>query len=937
MSTRPASSWTRPKEGRWIAGVCGALAARLGASPGLWRSAFAIAAVAGVALAVFYAIFDIATFGEPAANATRWTAIGGGLLAALAYPVLALLLPGGERQRRWDFASAGLVVFLLLLVGQALGVLLAPYWETAKAAWMSRGASGWFTWFGDYHEIYGFGVKDVVLGAFFVSAGGFVWIQRDAVKRFFRSMHTGVTLVVMTTLAVTLGVLIPQIDGFEDPDQRVDLTKEYADYELFKKVGYQKLPSNLMDGHEQYQAFRWAEGYFLYHVLHLYGIGMPAAVIPPQAEEGLEAFGRKYGIEERDNRRKQMTAAFQGQAKVAEIATLLHTNEDAFWRFFEVSTLLDWNRTYKSHWFAMLLTLLGVAVAFNTFRAQPARLLSVKKLGFVVVHMGVMILLGGGLVSKLFTDRGLLTLFLDGQAQDTYARHFDPRKPARMPFHVRLDHFSRKDWPALEVVFFDEQFSSRVPRYTLWQDREIELDFAEDAEGNVRPNLRLRVLDLHDRTEIGLPNVAEAATPEEGRVPLVEFLATDAHLMPGHQHEEGPDHDHTRRAYLFPMDRVPQPYVDPGRAFRIGAVHDGDPSAFMPDSGVPTIGYVEVTVTTADNPAPRLYPVQLGQEIEVAGGFRLRFADASADFGEGRGDRQGSTHSLPLAQQPDGFAAAWIDVLPPNGATPERRIVMEDIDDVEHGLQREHTYTEVVLRLRWDDWRAPGPPRYVLQWGEGREPKLYSEDGGEWPVVAGEPLPLPGTNPIVPLQFLNHATFEKNLTFLPPEERGDGWDADFYSPTPVGLQLEVTRYPDTDREVVETVSMATTEFAESDKWFSGDETFAILFLENREMLPYEWRSVLTILERDNAGNLYEVPLGTEKDREIRVNDYFTYKGYRFFQTDARAEQPDYSGIGVVYDPGIPLVLIGMYTIIAGAVIAFLVKPIRLGWERVAKA
>ena len=92
------------------------------------------------------------------------------------------------------------------------------------------------------------------------------------------------------------------------------------------------------------------------------------------------------------------------------------------------------------------------------------------------------------------------------------------------------------------------------------------------------------------------------------------------------------------------------------------------------------------------------------------------------------------------------------------------------------------------------------------------------------------------------------------------------------------------------------------------------------------MLPFEWRSVLTIVEKDNSGRSYEVPLGTERAREIRVNDYFYYKGYRFFQTDANAQRPTYSGIGVVYDPGIPFVLWGMYATIVGASIAFLVRP-----------
>ena len=71
----------------------------------------------------------------------------------------------------------------------------------------------------------------------------------------------------------------------------------------------------------------------------------------------------------------------------------------------------------------------------------------------------------------------------------------------------------------------------------------------------------------------------------------------------------------------------------------------------------------------------------------------------------------------------------------------------------------------------------------------------------------------------------------------------------------------------------------------------------------------------------------QVDVGDEHEREIRVNDYFHYRGYRFFQTNANPKFPTYSGIGVVYDPGIPLVLYGMYPIIVGTILAFILRPI----------
>jgi cytochrome c biogenesis protein ResB len=140
-------------------------------------------------------------------------------------------------------------------------------------------------------------------------------------------------------------------------------------------------------------------------------------------------------------------------------------------------------------------------------------------------------------------------------------------------------------------------------------------------------------------------------------------------------------------------------------------------------------------------------------------------------------------------------------------------------------------------------------------------------------------------------------------------------------------------HPGTEREHVEEVTMSTSEIGRANVWFTGDERFALVFLENTEGFPFDWRSVLAVWETDADGRPYKVDAGSKSEREIRVNDYFTYRGYRFFQTNATPEDPTYSGIGVVYDPGIPIVLLGMYTIIAGTILAFMVRPIVLSWRR----
>ena len=970
--TDSSALWARPSKGRMISGVCALLAERLGRSVRAVRIFTTLMAIVGISVALAFAVFDHALFEGGAPDAMRGAMVVLGLIPAFLYPMLAMLLPEERTPRRWDFGSAFGVIFLVMLVGQAVGLLIAPYWDYAKGKFLTDGASGLLLCFVDYPSEIGLGAKDFVLVAFFLSTGSFLFLQRSAVRTFFRSMYVGVTLTVLTVLSIAVGVLVPQMDGFEDPDERVNLAREEADLALFEEFGYQKLPKSLEDGHEQYQAFRWAEGYFIYHAMHLYGIGMPDASLTPSMESGLERYGRRYGFQEQKNKRKQMTAMFSGQNKINEIGAFIHDHERTFWRAFEVCTLLHLNRTYKSNWFTTLLSMLGVAIFLNAYKNwsfQMSRLpqalkfaaaaagfvaflkvttaltlpwgdvgiimgalaaaalvlgpgvssstVKLQKLGFFVVHNGLIVLLIGGGVSKLFTDRGILQLDLrDQKPQDTYYRHYDFNKLARLPFGVKLDHFARQDWLGLEVVFPEERFTSRPPRYTLWKDRKIELDYVDDGEGGLRPDLAVRVLEIHDRADIGLVHVAEAIDREAELMPLVELVIND-------DEKDG-------RALLVPLAGPNAVYPtevlrEPNGAWRLAASFGPNPEQNFPE-GNGRLGFLTYYVVGKGDGQEQFAAVSIGDEIELLGGYRVRIHDATKDLRFGADTNEGSSHPVALEDQPIRFPALWVDVISPEGKEVERRVVIEGVDDVQAGRQDDHFYTEVVLGFTLDRWSAPGPPRFLLHWGPDEAPALVSQNGEYSPIALGATLDLPGETRVATRQLLQRATFEKNLTFRDPDVRGDDWDAAFYSKSPRGVVLEVTRHPGMPDEVVDRVELATSEKSQAFYWSSPDREFDVYFLENTEMLPYEWRSVLTIVEEDESGNFAEVDLGTEEKREIRVNDYLYYKGFRFFQTNANAQRPTYSGIGVVYDPGIPLVLLGMYTIIVGGSIAFLIRP-----------
>lgn len=821
--------------------------------------------------------------------------------------------------RRWGFLSAGAVIVTAMVVGQIVGELLSR-WPPLRALLTKIGAVSSLGRFeaGVFESMV---LRDWLLTAFLVAAISVAWTSRRAIVDFFRSMQTGVALVVLSTVAVGVGVLVPQIDNFEDPEQRITQANRQ----------------------EEFNKFRWAESYFLYHLMHLYGIGMPTAEIPPAAVEGLERYGRVYGEEERKNREVQMRAALAGQAKSAAIEQFGVRHRAALEKAFDVCTALHLNRTYKSNWFATLMWMLGAGILINTFRYPWRVLLSYQKVGFFVTHVGMLTMLSGGFVSNLFTDRGILELELGEGPQDTYYRHYRSDKFARMPFAVKLDRFARKEWKALDVHFLQEKFTTSPPRYTLWPGRRIPLDWRDDGKGNLTPGIELLVREVHDHARVGPPKIREGEVGDGG--PALEVVHFDApphrRLPEGHSEADGHDHgpaEHTgadgRRA-LFMAPQFGKPWSDPAGAFRLAVARGTQISGLFPAEGEESLATLEIEVRSAAQGAPQPYRVKLGERIDLPDGYTLEVVAATRDLEFPR-DQDGPLDPLPIERQADGVPALWVQLTKAGGgvegvANSERRLVTE-FDAVSLGAQDRYPLKDVVIRMSFDRWSVQGAPRFVFHWDSEGKAFLTAQGGGSTPVALNEDLPLPGETRVTLRGLYERARFDREIEFIEPPPRVDGFDPAFYETDDRGLVLDVIYEPRTPRERVQTVRMATTDDGQSNLWQSDDNRVGLHFLENTAGFPFDWRSVLSFVRTDAEGKPYVVDTGGEKQREIRVNDYFSYGGYRFFQTNADPKRPRYSGIGVVYDPGIEIVLVGMYTIILGTVLAFLVRPIRRGMQ-----
>ena len=93
-----------------------------------------------------------------------------------------------------------------------------------------------------------------------------------------------------------------------------------------------------------------------------------------------------------------------------------------------------------------------------------------------------------------------------------------------------------------------------------------------------------------------------------------------------------------------------------------------------------------------------------------------------------------------------------------------------------------------------------------------------------------------------------------------------------------------------------------------------------LALEMRADEPKAFRSSLAVLEdgKKVAG------------KTIVVNDPLRYRGFMFYQSNFRKEDPTYSGIQVVKDPGLGVVFAGFAMMSAGVIFVYYIRPRILG-------
>ena len=343
---------------------------------------------------------------------------------------------------------------------------------------------------------------------------------------------------------------------------------------------------------------------------------------------------------------------------------------------------------------------------------------------------------------------------------------------------MRLDAYQREDWPGLLITYPERTERTdkehRVtwipPTHTVWEGRELELDF-DTVDGSREPNYRLEVtrylrkVDIRGPFGFSAPIVRKIDRGDEG-----SYLRPAAGIQRISRGEVGngetqPDitlEDWT----LEPLPEYAPAEIQRDAFFRFGPIAadaSGRPEMLSDREFKRTFVLRYEYVKSAEEVAPLLEPVTTGygkihcrversevegseeveqsfdvtakgQAFQLPGGYQMRVNLIENDY------RMSEQRGMWSAPEPRLEVLVWSD----SNSKVDRRMLYPYSDPGSLGQQDQFNYPEVFVRFDWDAWRYPVAQRFLLVQREGEaNPKLYSvpEVGGEGQLVDEEVLP----------------------------------------------------------------------------------------------------------------------------------------------------------------------------------------------------
>lgn len=545
-------------------------------------------------------------------------------------------------------------------------------------------------------------------------------------------------------------------------------------------------------------------------------------------------------------------------------------------RYGSLAPVLLWlgvDDVFRAAWFYGLLGLLTVSVVLVGTRRAVWRL---AMLGHMLSHLGIAVILIGGLLGALFGERGMIDIHEGEIARSVVLTDRGVPTGERLPldFALRLDDFEiDRHEPDYRIRVYEE----KGPGYRLVSSLRVEE--AEAWTSVDGAGTELRALNLYTDFELKR-ELRSADTGGGGQALEVDLLLSD---------------DVVELTLLAGVPNRTRVEVDEDGSV-LGLVSEPLGEAELSELARSVPARHLVTVVTDDGVAGEL-EVVLGESRELAGGGSLRALAFEPDFVFDTATGAASSRSSePLNP------ALRVAVRQAGSTVDEERWLFQNLPG--YGDPHDEAHGGKVAGDRLVYHHEPAlrpPPRETLVVGATRE--VWQFENGE--VVARSPLEdfpreLPGVS------MTGYQLLDGVIEVERPTSRSDAWS------NPV-LELELRRDGNTSRELL------AAAYSQPIRLPDGKH---LLTFEPRSDDVKDYRSRLTVLEGDSVVT----------SKTIEVNDPLWHNGYVFYQSNYRAEDPTYSGILVVKDPGFPVVLLGFVMISIGVIFIYYVRPRIYRWR-----
>ena len=625
-----------------------------------------------------------------------------------------------------------------------------------------------------------------------------------------------------------------------------------------------------------WRAFQRAEAGLFYRITHpkLPRLSRNSSHARPakldaQTQARFAQVGKKLGQKGEDYAavlRKEHLRAQQAQAEDAAIADWAQAHERLLHALYRAVRATRLSSAFSSWWFVAIVVLLVINLAACTWpRLRAPR----RNLGFIAIHMGVVITLLGAFIGARTRRTGAVGLDLGGQDQANQFVDADSGEAVPLGFAVKLEAF-RTTYHQELLVAFTEPGTDTVQcqrHFKIVPGREHTLD-AGRVSFTVQEAMPEAILESEVvESPSGQPNPAAR---------VVVFRAKDD--MEGQWLFANSDH-----TFVHSSNAVKIRYA--------GALAHPEAERIAHEAAAPSLGAITISNnTTGDSMQIDAQPGQ----TSTFGDYQVHIRECYADFTK----RQ----TLPLDLQYPNHPAVAL-VLTRAGQT-EERWVFERID---FDAMRPPKFGEIKLSLQLDLWRSPARSKFLLV-GPSQDLALYPISNGKVgpavPVNVGKPVRLPDTShAILVSQALERALVRTEVVPYRPVSADP-----FQNRSQPAIKLRVK-----------------TPSGEQVRWLLANAEQGVfrvpqgptfLFADNTDKKPKSWHARLGFYE-EGKKLLTKV---------ARVNYPARYRGFIFYQWDADHERPGYAGIRIVRDPGWPMVKTGMTLLIAGIVFMFYVQP-----------